>query len=145
MATHNDAVGPSHKTTGRMEKTGGRDTYRRPVFIRLRRMCLSLPGTMETNAWGHPNFRIAGKAFCTFEVLRGRPSVAFRLGAGKSSELAETGRGLLTPYGRGQWASIWLDSSVDWEAIGTFVEASYRGVAPKRYLKSLQSGKCDAL
>jgi len=51
----------------------------RPVFARLRRLCLALPETREAESWGHPNFRAGKKTFCTFEMLNERPSIAFRL------------------------------------------------------------------
>jgi hypothetical protein len=55
--------------------------FTRPVFARLRRLCLALPQTSETVAWGHPNFRVGTKIFCTFEVVSERPSITFRVPA----------------------------------------------------------------
>ena len=35
----------------------------RPVFARLRRLCLALPETYEAASWGHPHFARAQRRF----------------------------------------------------------------------------------
>jgi predicted DNA-binding protein (MmcQ/YjbR family) len=107
------------------------DVFERPIYTRLRRLCLALPATSEKTAWGHPNFRVGAKTFCAFEVIRGRPSVAFRLPSAAVVELIATA-GFATPYGRGVWASVWLDGRVDWKRMRALVDVSYRTMAPKR-------------
>ena len=108
------------------------DVYDRPVFARARRQCLSLPGAIEALAWGHPVFKAGGKMFCTFEVMKGRPSIAFRLNKDSVVEALKNVRCFASPYGRGLWVSVWVDEAVDWKQIGAFVDESYRTVAPKR-------------
>jgi hypothetical protein len=49
------------------------------VLQKLRTLCLSLPETSERASWGHPNFLAGKKTFVTFERIRGRPSIGFRL------------------------------------------------------------------
>jgi len=110
------------------------DVFARPVYARVRRLCLALPETTEKTAWGHPNFRVGTKTFCALEVIKGRPSVAFRLPRTAVDELVATS-GFATPYGRGAWASVWVDGRVDWAQMKALVDASYRTVAPKRLLK----------
>jgi predicted DNA-binding protein (MmcQ/YjbR family) len=108
------------------------DTFTRPVFARARRLCLAQRDVSEVPAWGHPTFRVAGKTFCAFEMIKGRPSIAFRLPESDVAEIAASGDGFLTPYGRGKWASLWVDGTTDWPLIGRLVRKSYLTVAPKR-------------
>jgi len=57
--------------------------FDRPVFSRARQVCLAFPETVERSSWGHPNFRAGTKTFCAFEMIQGRPSIAFRLDRGE--------------------------------------------------------------
>ena len=119
---------------------GGRsagDVYDRPVFARTRRQCLSLPGSTEALAWGHPVFKAGGKMFCTFEIMKGRPSIAFRLPAREAAAALNDVRCFASPYGRGLWVSVWVDGAVDWKQVASFVECSYRTVAPKKLVAAL--------
>lgn len=113
-----------------------RDIYNRPVFARARRQCLGLPGSTEALAWGHPVFKAGGKMFCTFEMIKGRPSIAFRLDRKDAAAALKNVRCFASPYGRGLWVSVWVDQAVDWKQIGAFVDQSYRTVAPQRSLPS---------
>jgi predicted DNA-binding protein (MmcQ/YjbR family) len=106
--------------------------FTRPVFARLRRLCLGLPETSETVAWGHPTFRVGTKTFCTFEVIRDRPSIAFRVPATDIKRLVRLKPFFATPYGRGVWISRWLDGSIDWDEIAGLVDRSYRHTAIKK-------------
>jgi len=108
------------------------DPFTRPVFARARRLCLAQRETSEVPAWGHPTFRVAGKTFCAFEMIKGRPSIAFRLPDGDVEEIAASEHGFLTPYGRSKWASLWVDGTQDWPLIERLVHTSYLVVAPKR-------------
>ena len=53
----------------------------RPIVGKLRALCLAYPETSETSSWGHPNFRAGKRTFATFEVVKGRASIAFRVDA----------------------------------------------------------------
>ena len=88
-------------------------------------------------AWGHPTFRVGRKTFCAFEIVRERPSVAFRLPATDVTAALKDARFFATPYGRGLWVSLWVDTAVDWKQIETFVDRSYRTVATKRQIAAL--------
>jgi hypothetical protein len=61
--------------------------FERPMFTRLRRVCLALPETTETSSWGRPNFRAGKKTFCAFELVARRPSIAFRVTAAEARRL----------------------------------------------------------
>ena len=113
--------------------------FERPVLARVRRLCLALPETAETESWGHPNFRAGTRTFCTCEIVNGRPSIAFRLAPPEVERVSRRRYFFATPYGRGLWISRWVDHAVDWREIATLLEHSYRRVANKRMLGALQS------
>ena len=111
--------------------------FERPVFARARRLCLAFPETTETSSWSHPNFRVGRKTFCCFETVSGQPSIAFRLAPGGVAAALRRQDFFATPYGRGMWASMWMDGPIDWKLIEALLEQSYRFVASKRLLTAL--------
>lgn len=112
------------------------------LIKRFRALCLGLPETSETSSWKHPNFRAGKKTFATVEWFKGRPSFAFRLGAKGVQELhQDDSRTFLTPYGRGEWLSIWIDQPVDWRLVKSLVDRSYRAVALKRMIAALDGAQ----
>jgi predicted DNA-binding protein (MmcQ/YjbR family) len=115
--------------------------FERPVFARARRLCLALPEAREVSSWGHPTFRAGRKTFCTFEIIKKRPSIAFRLPSTDVNRTLQREGFFSTPYGRGLWVSLWVDNAVNWNAIADLVERSYRCVAIKRMLKALPVGR----
>jgi predicted DNA-binding protein (MmcQ/YjbR family) len=115
---------------------GGTKTGSRAVE-RVRRLCLALPDTSEKSAWGHPVFKAGTKTFAAIEPVEGHLSIAFRLEPLDVDLLLTRPSFFVTPYGRGQWVSIWADAALDWPLITRLVERSYRVVALKRMLKTL--------
>ena len=110
------------------------------VLVKVRKLCLSYPESNETAAWGHPNFRAGKKAFVTFERWEGRPSIAFRVADAEKEKLHPGGRFFVTPYGRGQWVSLWIDKPIpEWPVIEKLIAQSFRLVALKRMLSALES------
>jgi predicted DNA-binding protein (MmcQ/YjbR family) len=106
--------------------------YRRPVFARLRRACLSLPETVEAVAWGHPNFKAGGRTFCALEIIKGRPSVALRASPADIRRVKPKEGYFSTPYGRNVWVSRWLDGRVNWREIEALIRNSYRAATKRR-------------
>ena len=107
---------------------------------KARKLCLSYPESNETAAWGHPNFRAGKKAFVTFERWEGRPSIAFRVQDADKEKRHPGGEFFVTPYGRGQWVSLWIDKPIpEWPVIEALIDKGYRLVALKRMLASLES------
>lgn len=113
--------------------------FGRPVFTRLRRLCLALPGTTEALSWGHPNFRVGRKTFCAFELFGRRPSIAVRVTAADAKRLERKRYFFATPYGRGVWVSRWLDVPADPKLMATLIDRGYRQVAPKKLVRVLDS------
>jgi predicted DNA-binding protein (MmcQ/YjbR family) len=116
------------------------DLFNRPVFARTRRACLALPEVTEKPAWRHPTFRVAKKTFVAFEMIKGRPSIAFRLPPDTCTALIEEGVAFATPYGRNMWASVWVDQPFDVRTLRRLVQASYRTIAPVRLIRPAKAG-----
>lgn len=85
-----------------------------PLLRRVRSFCLSLPETTEVSSWGHPNFRAGKRTFVTYEWIKKRPSIAFRLPPTDVAKYVAAPGFFLTPYGRGQWISLQADARVSW-------------------------------
>jgi len=115
------------------------ETPNEATLARLRSLCLSLPETSETASWGHPNFKAGKKTFVAFERVKGRASIAFRLEPDHVERLLQRKQFFATPYGRGLWASVWADGPIDWRAVQDLVDRSYRVVALKRMLTTLDA------
>jgi predicted DNA-binding protein (MmcQ/YjbR family) len=106
---------------------------------RLRELCLAYPETSETTSWGHPNFKAGKKTFVAFEQVKGRPSIAFRLEPQDVERLLTRRQFFVTPYGRGQWVSLWAEGRIVWKAVADLVDRSYRVVAQKRMIAALDA------
>ncbi len=111
----------------------------RPIVETLRALCLTFPETSEVSSWGHPNFRAGKRIFSAFEVVKGRPSIAFRLAATDINRLLRNKNFFPTPYGQSRWASMWVDGPVDWRLVARLLERSYRIVANKRMITALDA------
>src|SRR5688572_11387326 len=98
------------------------DPFERPLFRRALRLCLAFPDTCETSSWGDPNFRVGRKTFCAFEILDGRPSIAFRLDRSDWAAAVRRRHFFTTPDGRGLWVSVWVDDAIDWRSIRSLME-----------------------
>ena len=109
------------------------------VLEELRALCLSLPETTERNSFGHPSFLAGKKTFVTFEQFQGRPSIAFRMDRANIERFSGNPLFFETPYGRGQWVSLWVDATFDWKIVEELVNTSYRVVALKRMLVALDA------
>jgi predicted DNA-binding protein (MmcQ/YjbR family) len=109
----------------------------RPIVGKLRALCLAFPETTETSSWGHPNFRAGKRIFSAFEIVKGRPSIAFRLEARDINRVLRNKNFFSTPYGQGRWASMWVDGPVDWPLVARLLERRYRTVANKRMISAL--------
>ena len=109
------------------------------MTTRLRALALALPETTESVSWGHPNFRAGRKTFAAFELVKGRPSIAFRLERADRDRLLRRKRFFVTPSGRGLWVSMWADATIDWAVVADLLQRSYRVVALKRMIAALDA------
>jgi len=111
------------------------------VLQQVRKRCLLLPESSEVGSWGHPNFRAGKRTFVTFEWIKGRPSIAFKLNPTDVDLLLRRRGFFATPYGQGRWVSLWADGSLNWGLVGRLLEQSYRMVALKRMIAALDGTK----
>ena len=108
------------------------------VLQNLRALCLQFPETSESSSWGHPNFRAGKRTFTTFEIVSGRPSIAFRMYHTGVHLLLRRKQFFATPYGRGQWVSMWADTALGWDFITDLLRHSYCLVALKRMISAVE-------
>lgn len=111
------------------------------IMQAAREHCLSLPESRETGSWGHPNFRAGKRTFVAFEWIQGRPSIAFRVGAADVERLLGRKGFFVTPYGRGQWVSLWADVRLSWRLVASLIDRSYRTVALQGMIAMLDGTK----
>jgi len=98
---------------------------------RLRALCLAYPETSEADSWGHPNFRAGKTTFATYEIVDGRPSLAFRIDPADAALLENNPQFFATPYGRKRWISLWAEGA-DWNLVEKMADDAYHLVALKR-------------
>jgi predicted DNA-binding protein (MmcQ/YjbR family) len=115
-----------------------------PVLAAVRKVCLSLPDTVETPTWGKPHFRVQTKIFCGCGEEDGRASIGFKLEREHAAALvAADPRFRPAPYvGHKGWVSV--DASGPAKSAGKLLDElaplileSYRLIAPKRSLAKL--------
>ena len=115
-----------------------------PVMVRLRRICLRYPESVEVNVWGRPTFRAGTKIFAVAGSSMDVPlSMVFKPDPEDDPALRQDPRVYVPPYfGPSGWLAIHLDGDdggVDWDLIAELVDASYRQVALKRQLAALDA------
>ena len=126
-----------------------RDTPR-ALHAASRAFAFGLPGAHEDHPWGESVAKVRGKVFVFF----GRGD---QLGEqfGFSVKLPASGHGVLempfaTPTGYGLGKSGWVSirstvaSPVPAELVQTWIEESYRAIAPKKLIKQLDDGEGSA-
>ena len=114
---------------------------------RLIKFALTYPEAVLEHPWGHDAVKVKGKMFATFggeANPKGEFSLTVKLPI--SAEMAltlpwveKTGYGL----GKAGWVTARLKSGDDFdlETMKGWIDQSYRAVAPKTLVKSLDSGK----
>ena len=110
----------------RGEPTRGEPTPPADPLTWLRAHCGALPGVEEVIAWGHPNFRVGGRAFAVYEIYRGRPSIAVRAELEEQAFLIEQFGLFKTPYvGKQGWVSAWVDGPAPWELLRVLISKAH--------------------
>jgi predicted DNA-binding protein (MmcQ/YjbR family) len=111
------------------------------IAKRLRDYALGFPETTEAFPWGESAFKVKGK---TFVFMRADPSdlsFSIKLSASRKKALALPGSEP-THYGLGAkgWVTLRPTAKTSIELLLSFVEESYRAIAPKRVLAALDAG-----
>jgi predicted DNA-binding protein (MmcQ/YjbR family) len=107
---------------------------------KLRSHALSYPETIETFPWGESAFKVKGK---TFVFMRAEPdelSFSVKLPKSRKQALALPGSEP-THYGMGAkgWVTLRPTATTSLKLLQSFIDESYRAVAPKRVLAALDS------
>lgn len=119
---------------------GAHPTVLHDALDRLRSFCLLLPETTEVTPFGHPTFRVAAKAYATFELVDDRASILFKAEPEVQAALVEGEAYEPDPIaGHHGWTLVWLDDAVDWDAVDELIIASYRLVAPPEHVAQLDA------
>jgi len=93
---------------------------------RVRKICMALPETTETESFGHPTFRVDGKTYCVIEDYKGEQAIAVKVGLPVQGVFLKDERFYLTPYvGRQGWVSLRTGGSLDWHEVSELVKGSY--------------------
>jgi len=88
---------------------------------------MALPGTAEVLAWGHPNYRVAGRTFAVFEIYKGRPSIAISADPQEQAFLVERFGFFKTPYvGSRGWISAWVDKPAPFRLMRDLIAQAHR-------------------
>ena len=125
--------------------------WRDPAHLleKLRALALALPETDQRESHGSPGFRVAGekagKFFAYFaDQHHGTPHIALLVRTGSMDELLNLVESqpeiYFKPayYGASGWVGIILNrAGVDWDDIATWLQRSWRSVAPKRLTRLL--------
>jgi predicted DNA-binding protein (MmcQ/YjbR family) len=101
------------------------------LLPRLRRICLRLPGTLETTSWGHPTFKAGGKTFCVIETYKGHLTLCFKLPAADAAAALSDARFFRSPYvGDKGWVSLIVEGAPAWGEVAELALKSYCETAP---------------
>jgi predicted DNA-binding protein (MmcQ/YjbR family) len=109
------------------------------LFATIREYALRLPGAYEDFPWGESVAKVNKKVFAFFGRAADEPrSLSVKLPASAAAVVA---RGLGTPtgYGLGKsgWVTLPLNDSVTVHECLSWIEESYRAVAPKKLIAQL--------
>ena len=109
------------------------------IAKKLRSHALSYPATTEAFPWGESAFKVKGK---TFVFMRADPedlSFSVKLSKSRKKALALPGSEP-THYGLGAkgWVTLRPAAKTSLDLLLSFIDESYRAIAPKRVLEQLE-------
>jgi predicted DNA-binding protein (MmcQ/YjbR family) len=107
------------------------------LLVKLRKICLQLPGASETVTFGHPTFQVAGKTFAVLEEYKGELGIALKVGKLMQGVFLKDPRFFMTPYaGKHGWVTLRVRAApLDWKEISDLVRGSYDLVSPGKTSK----------
>lgn len=111
--------------------------------LQLLKLALAYPETTEEFPWGERVVKVRGKIFLFLGAETGRLRVGVKLPQSMLDALTlpdaqPSGYGL----GKAGWVTLWFgdDAAVPMDRLIAWLDESYRAVAPKRLVKSLDAG-----
>lgn len=98
------------------------------VLERVRKLCLSLPDVVETQSWGHPNWKAGKRLFAAFNQYRGHDCIAFLAEVGFRDVLVKDERFFDGGYGRGDktWVCLKAEGRLDWKEVERLLAQSHQ-------------------
>lgn len=107
------------------------------ILVRLRKICLALPGANETVSFGHPTFKTNGKTFCVFEEYKGELGICVKVEMELQGLFLDDPRFFRTPYiGKFGWVTLKVYAArLNWTEVRDLVRGSYRLVITARPAK----------
>jgi predicted DNA-binding protein (MmcQ/YjbR family) len=115
------------------------------IEAKLRKTAMGYPEATEDTPWGHPAFKVRGKAFAFMSGgEKEKPdAVTLSVKLPHSRDLAlDTGFAEPTHYGLGKhgWVTVTITSkgSVPLDIVTAWLDESYRAIAPKALVKTLK-------
>ena len=116
-------------------------TKRLELLARLRDICLPLPECKEKLTWGNPTFVAGKKQFAVLDRYHNRWCIAFAVSPEKQSILLKRPGFFAAPYGaKYGWVCRDAEGRIGWKDLEKLIVESYRRVAVKRMLASLDAG-----
>src|SRR4051812_47003229 len=111
------------------------------IAKKLRSHALSYPATTEAFPWGESAFKVKGKTFVCMRADPNDLSFSVKLPKSRKKALALPGSEP-THYGLGAkgWVTLQPTAKTSIELLLSFVDESYRAIAPKRVLEQLDAG-----
>lgn len=122
------------------------------IVAKLRAICLALPAAYEESAWVGTRWKIGRHNFAHVVAIDAGWPPAYAKAAGLPGPLVvvtfrvpqsklETAQFTRRPYFKPVWwpdiAGMAIDAGTDWDEVGMRLTDSYRALAPKRLLKSI--------
>src|SRR3954470_6701646 len=109
-----------------------------PIATKLRAHSLAYPETTEEFPWDESAFKVKGKTFVFMRADPGDLSFSVKLPKSRKKALAFPGSEP-THYGLGAkgWVTLRPSAKTPLDLLLSFVDESYRAIAPKRVLEQL--------
>jgi predicted DNA-binding protein (MmcQ/YjbR family) len=98
---------------------------------RLRTLVRNWPAVVETQSWGHPNWKRGARQFAALDFYRGEAAICFKSSPVIQELLLGQEHFFPAPYvaSRG-WVCRTLEEPLDWTALAELIRESYDLVAP---------------
>jgi predicted DNA-binding protein (MmcQ/YjbR family) len=116
-----------HVVAEKLKLAKGKTVTAQQVLERMRRVCGALSEASEHTTFGHPTFKVKGKAFAVLEVYKGDLSICVNVGKTLQGVFLADARFYRTPYiGQHGWVSLKVHAApLDWREIKGLLEESY--------------------
>jgi predicted DNA-binding protein (MmcQ/YjbR family) len=111
--------------------------------LQLLKLALAYPESTEEFPWEERVIKVRGKIFLFLGAVEGRLRLSVKLPQSFLDALTVPGA-KPTGYGLGKagWVNLWFEAGepVPMERLTAWIDESYRAVAPKRLVKTMDAG-----